>query len=41
MEGKTVDLRQQVIDRVLQLDEEKLQKVIDWLDNYREQHKNQ
>lgn len=36
-----MDLRQQVIERVLQLDEEKLQKVIDWLDNYREQHKNQ
>ena len=36
-----MDLRQQAIEWILSLSEEDLQKVIDWLNNYREQHKNQ
>lgn len=35
-----MDLRQQVIERVLQLDEEKLKKVIDWLEEHQKTHKN-
>ena len=36
-----MDLRQQAIERILSLGEEDLQKVIDWVAEYQEQHKNQ
>lgn len=36
-----MDLRQQAIEWILSLSEEELQKVIDWLEDYQEQHKNQ
>ncbi len=36
-----MDLRQQVIERILSLGEEDLKKVIDWLEEYQEYHKSQ